>query len=1630
MRQDQNNEDSSSHSTDSEQNGNTASESSSSLGDSATAAARVLAAWQDRTGTPGSTSAAAAMAAAAAISGPASEGGVPSGSWPHAMHLTAEDKLQSSMSTPHVGHGSFGYHGREGSAPVPGVSDANQRRRGMGYLALLNSAVAYVAESSDTASGPDSQNQAQQQQQRQQHQDIGNSYMADGDFLNNPSLGLSGINSQFNRVGAGSDDGNGGFNSHYSDQLTNSDFHKLAQALRHIAATTPGTGSGILSSAVNDAQAQMPHYGTHQGYSAAAAAAAVTAAAAAGSIHSDHMMADRNLYAYDPVVGPYGVQHDQGIEMGDHPLTSPAGRRASTGGGKRKRADGMGQTPTKRKSSHASDQSTKGTPIPDNRRAARKWTEEETENLLRGCSKYGVGAWKKILDDSAFKFNNRTSVDLKDRFRTIRAQECAHSPASKNKGKGGAKGNAKEPDVVWPLPPNSQRLQGLRRVQRKPTRNYTNDEDRRLLIGVMRHANHWTKIAADTDLQLNDRPGQSLRDRLRNAFPEVFELFGYVIPKKERADRERHMSPDLQLAEEPKVEETKPDATPKRKAPTGSKRLEGKIPEHIKNKILEVLQRMNASLDPRPIPESDDETGSSYDADGDADADGDVQMGHGDDMHASAASSSVRKQQHSRKNRRLSTAGTAAMTNSNASSIGGGALNDKEDEPLALSAGVRSGGSKKTPAKRSRAKSKSGAAPARRRNTQEHSQQLDVISTGVGANDGGIHSAPSHARGIGGNGSNNQFVGLADYNGGDQHRSGTISAGPFGPQRNFLFDSFAPSVFSRPIGAMTPTDQLDALALEGRAMSGYSTPSQSTKRRHSVQADFNDVMAAAADAAGIDRANFSSAFPFFNTGVGSDMSNSAVGTNGGAMQLGSADTFRRMTIGGAMNPDAYLFPRLPEEEVAAAAAAAVAATVAAADISAQISSNQSAVGTPTMDGSNVHGVTGSESAGISVSVANNIDYKVSAMASPAVDSNIPTSAPLTSSVSVTDLRAGDYQGTATGQRGLLRSAQRLLRANGVADDNSIGLSTNPSTNDSRLDFDALSQLSQWFPNFAPNNLGWNIGDTGGHVSGESIDPNMLDAGLATAAMTAGAVGPGPAAPTGESNVMHARRRSQFDWYGLTPSLLAHLESATEAGNATAAAVAQAASSDTNAAIASLSSFGLGSGPVSQSYRRPSMPIYPTFAFQPSSMLGMQTQDHQHSSSQMIGEDSQGATATASGMVPMGLGDVSNHTIGAIAGASGFSTSSASSQRGLVNNATTPVFGPMLSAGSTAQRVSSGQGRRRTMHVPPSLLEDVATSEFTDEEALTVSSSSKSLLSKQNSRYNGRPYPPRPIVTSAAVRVHRSRTIGGNQNAIQAVVAQPVPGNDNGGVSHQTHHSAASTSAFPSASEATSMPPIQFPQLTAEHEANLQASSHRQSVAMGALDITGVAAHPSTRHTRTLSGTQLSQDAMNSLIGIHNGLMHVTAPGNGADAASSMDVDFDAMAAMGATGEPAASIDLSSFKPSLWTSSAAFADSASQLGTHDETRSLTDVRSVGGSRDASGLIDLYRPASSTPTGFSSRSGFLLSPAAVTATSDGGSMPMRNPSPILGQQLHTPTSGMSPVAPRSAASTPGRREAVGI
>lgn len=51
----------------------------------------------------------------------------------------------------------------------------------------------------------------------------------------------------------------------------------------------------------------------------------------------------------------------------------------------------------------------------------QKWTTEEDRKLKAGVRKYGEGKWRMILND--FEFDNRTGVNLKDRWRILKKTE-------------------------------------------------------------------------------------------------------------------------------------------------------------------------------------------------------------------------------------------------------------------------------------------------------------------------------------------------------------------------------------------------------------------------------------------------------------------------------------------------------------------------------------------------------------------------------------------------------------------------------------------------------------------------------------------------------------------------------------------------------------------------------------------------------------------------------------------------------------------------------------------------------------------------------------------------------------------------------------------------------------------------------------------------------------------------------------------------------------------------------------------------------------------------------------------------------------------------------------------------------
>jgi hypothetical protein len=156
------------------------------------------------------------------------------------------------------------------------------------------------------------------------------------------------------------------------------------------------------------------------------------------------------------------------------------------------------------------------------RRTRRKWTEQETNDLILGCREHGVGNWKKVLDDPRFNFNSRSSVDLKDRcvpfftpliyldtephsnsFRTCFPKEYRKGAASSDSGnnsdvdeslqnsstpglsgRNGLKRSRTKTEEHHALVLEKLGIEGrFPKVQRRERREFTADEDRRLMQG-------------------------------------------------------------------------------------------------------------------------------------------------------------------------------------------------------------------------------------------------------------------------------------------------------------------------------------------------------------------------------------------------------------------------------------------------------------------------------------------------------------------------------------------------------------------------------------------------------------------------------------------------------------------------------------------------------------------------------------------------------------------------------------------------------------------------------------------------------------------------------------------------------------------------------------------------------------------------------------------------------------------------------------------------------------------------------------------------------------------------------------------------------------------------------------------
>lgn len=166
------------------------------------------------------------------------------------------------------------------------------------------------------------------------------------------------------------------------------------------------------------------------------------------------------------------------------------------------------------------------------RRARRKWSEQETQDLLAGVHKYGAGRWKQILEDPSFNFSERSSVDLKDRYRVCANNDASVKPAqapsrtpsnedlTRFAQSNSFRAQTEEGEMQAGTPPGPK-CQPMK--QRRKRCAWTAVEDQNLLDGVVKHGFQWTLIHDDPELNLHHRRATDLRDRIRNRFPDGYK---------------------------------------------------------------------------------------------------------------------------------------------------------------------------------------------------------------------------------------------------------------------------------------------------------------------------------------------------------------------------------------------------------------------------------------------------------------------------------------------------------------------------------------------------------------------------------------------------------------------------------------------------------------------------------------------------------------------------------------------------------------------------------------------------------------------------------------------------------------------------------------------------------------------------------------------------------------------------------------------------------------------------------------------------------------------------------------------------------------------------------------------------
>ncbi|KAH3943682.1 hypothetical protein HBH64_016500 [Parastagonospora nodorum] len=248
----------------------------------------------------------------------------------------------------------------------------------------------------------------------------------------------------------------------------------------------------------------------------------------------------------------------------------------------------------------------------------KRWSDDETRDLLLGVSRFGIGKWKRILQCPDYTFHERTAVDLKDRFRVCCTPEGSKRRGHKRQdeeigestitpkatdqsevstGKSGVERPSNESatpnDVSTKAAEDELRVTHPTLVHlgintpfakstRRPRRGFTSRDDENLRKGFEKYGAAWHSMRDDRELGFGARHSTDLRDRFRIRFPQIYAQAGYKTKSKAKTRRD-------EKEDSSKPSDAVPSQEPKESIPESRKRshVEDSVPEVTVSDITE-----------------------------------------------------------------------------------------------------------------------------------------------------------------------------------------------------------------------------------------------------------------------------------------------------------------------------------------------------------------------------------------------------------------------------------------------------------------------------------------------------------------------------------------------------------------------------------------------------------------------------------------------------------------------------------------------------------------------------------------------------------------------------------------------------------------------------------------------------------------------------------------------------------------------------------------------------------------------------------------------------------------------------------------------------------------------------------